>query len=82
MKPTSCPQKGSFRFADKASECEGQFISGCRMSDEIEIQHYCPKTSRRSGSKSLILGNITNKIDFGKDQERFFKGILGGCNML
>lgn len=42
IKPTSCPQKGSFGFTDKTSECKGQFISGCRMNDELEIQQYCP----------------------------------------
>lgn len=45
---TSCPTPGIFRYADKASECNGQFISGCRVSDEIEIQNYCPRMSRRS----------------------------------
>ncbi|XP_052090667.1 uncharacterized protein LOC127727229 isoform X1 [Mytilus californianus] len=72
MKPTSCPQKGSFRFADKASDCEGQFISGCRMSDEIEIQHYCPRTSRRSGSKSLLLVDIYQcLVSWQEDNVRF-----------
>ena len=42
IKPTSCPQKGSFRFVQKASECTGDFISGCRMNDELEIQQNCP----------------------------------------
>lgn len=45
---TSCPQPGSFKFTDMATECQGQFNSGCRVNDEIEIQHFCPRTNRRS----------------------------------
>ena len=53
IKPTSCPQKGSFRFVQKASECTGDFISGCRMNDELEIQQNCP-IRRRSGNEGFF----------------------------
>ena len=61
IKPTSCPQKGSFRFVQKASECTGDFISGCRMNDELEIQQNCP-IRRRSGNEGYFGNSLSDLL--------------------
>ena len=46
--PTECPTGGDYNFVDQTSECNGQFMIGCRTKKEIEIVKRCP-VNRQSG---------------------------------